>query len=84
MLVSHDRRFVDLKNTIRLIPTLELMISLVDGKHVITIEGLGTLENPHPLQERIAKLHGSQYASSLECSSAFTDNWADAAFARLA
>ncbi|PQE20593.1 xanthine dehydrogenase protein [Rutstroemia sp. NJR-2017a BBW] len=32
----------------------------VVGKHVITIEGLGHSENPHPLQERIAKLHGSQ------------------------
>lgn len=32
----------------------------VEGKHVITIEALGTASNPHPLQERIAKLHGSQ------------------------
>ncbi|RPA93265.1 xanthine dehydrogenase [Choiromyces venosus 120613-1] len=32
----------------------------VEGKHVITIEALGTAANPHPLQERIAKLHGSQ------------------------
>ncbi|KAF2187174.1 hypothetical protein K469DRAFT_705737 [Zopfia rhizophila CBS 207.26] len=32
----------------------------VDGKHVITIEGIGSVERPHPLQERIAKLHGSQ------------------------
>lgn len=32
----------------------------VEGKHVITIEALGTTSNPHPLQERIAKLHGSQ------------------------
>ncbi|KAF2133020.1 xanthine dehydrogenase/oxidase [Dothidotthia symphoricarpi CBS 119687] len=32
----------------------------VDGKHVITIEGLGNVDRPHPLQERIAKLHGSQ------------------------
>ncbi|KAL4749345.1 hypothetical protein BDW72DRAFT_194975 [Aspergillus terricola var. indicus] len=30
------------------------------GKHVITIEGLGTVDQPHPLQDRIAKLHGSQ------------------------
>ncbi|QSZ34309.1 hypothetical protein DSL72_005900 [Monilinia vaccinii-corymbosi] len=30
------------------------------GKHVITIEGLGDADHPHPLQERIAKLHGSQ------------------------
>lgn len=33
----------------------------VDGKHVITIEGLGNVNSPHPLQERIAKLHGSQW-----------------------
>ncbi|KAL2835330.1 Molybdopterin-binding domain of aldehyde dehydrogenase-domain-containing protein [Aspergillus pseudoustus] len=32
----------------------------VAGKHVITIEGLGTIDAPHPLQERIAKLHASQ------------------------
>jgi xanthine dehydrogenase/oxidase len=33
---------------------------IVIGKHVITVEGLGNTENPHPLQERMAKLHGSQ------------------------
>lgn len=27
---------------------------------MITIEGLGTASHPHPLQERLAKLHGSQ------------------------
>ncbi|OTB01068.1 hypothetical protein M426DRAFT_323722 [Hypoxylon sp. CI-4A] len=32
----------------------------VDGKNLITIEGLGTVARPHPLQERIAKMHGSQ------------------------
>ena len=32
----------------------------VDGKHVITVEGIGNVDKPHPLQERIAKLHGSQ------------------------
>ncbi|KAI1205778.1 xanthine dehydrogenase [Annulohypoxylon truncatum] len=32
----------------------------VDGKSVITIEGLGTVARPHPLQERVAKMHGSQ------------------------
>ncbi|OTA63259.1 xanthine dehydrogenase [Hypoxylon sp. EC38] len=32
----------------------------VDGKSLITIEGLGTVTHPHPLQERVAKLHGSQ------------------------
>ena len=34
---------------------------IVIGKHVITIEGLGTVDNTHPLQERLGKLHGSQY-----------------------
>ena len=33
---------------------------LVEGKHVLTIEALGTAANPHPLQERIVKLHGAQ------------------------
>lgn len=32
----------------------------IDGKHVITTEGLGNVGRAHPLQERIAKLHGSQ------------------------
>ncbi|KAI0376086.1 xanthine dehydrogenase [Hypomontagnella monticulosa] len=32
----------------------------VDGKSLITIEGLGTVARPHPLQERVAKMHGSQ------------------------
>jgi xanthine dehydrogenase/oxidase len=32
----------------------------VEGKHVITIEALGTTKDPHPLQERLARLHGSQ------------------------
>ncbi|KAF9163837.1 hypothetical protein DFQ27_002984 [Actinomortierella ambigua] len=32
----------------------------VDGKHVITIEGLGNHKNPHPVQERIALCYGSQ------------------------
>ncbi|KAL5114756.1 hypothetical protein ACEQ8H_007373 [Pleosporales sp. CAS-2024a] len=32
----------------------------VDGKHVITVEGIGSVDRPHALQERIAKLHGSQ------------------------
>ncbi|PWY69068.1 xanthine dehydrogenase [Aspergillus heteromorphus CBS 117.55] len=32
----------------------------VAGKHVITVEGLGNVDHPHPLQERLGKLHGSQ------------------------
>jgi xanthine dehydrogenase/oxidase len=32
----------------------------VDGKHVITIEGIGNVKRPHPAQERIAKGNGSQ------------------------
>ncbi|KAJ2749567.1 hypothetical protein IWQ56_007206, partial [Coemansia nantahalensis] len=32
----------------------------VDGKHVVTVEGLGTARAPHPVQQRIALLHGSQ------------------------
>lgn len=34
--------------------------SVVVGKHVITVEGLGSVDKPHPLQERMGKLHGSQ------------------------
>lgn len=32
----------------------------VDGKHVITVEGIGNTENPHPVQQRIAVGNGSQ------------------------
>lgn len=32
----------------------------VDGKAIITVEGLGNSENPHPLQERLWKMSGSQ------------------------
>ncbi|KAG5459617.1 MAG: hypothetical protein BJ554DRAFT_8435 [Olpidium bornovanus] len=32
----------------------------LDGKHVITVEGIGTYDNPHPAQERIALMFGSQ------------------------
>ncbi|EZF26342.1 xanthine dehydrogenase [Trichophyton rubrum D6] len=32
----------------------------VDGKHVITVEGIGTSKNPHPVQQRIAVGNGSQ------------------------
>ncbi|KAK6953825.1 hypothetical protein Daesc_003787 [Daldinia eschscholtzii] len=31
----------------------------VDGKSLITIEGLGTVDRPHPLQERVAKMQNS-------------------------
>ena len=32
----------------------------MEGKHVITVEGIGNSKNPHPAQERIAYLFGSQ------------------------
>ncbi|KAK3490396.1 xanthine dehydrogenase [Neurospora hispaniola] len=32
----------------------------VDGKHVITVEGIGNVKKPHPAQERVAKGNGSQ------------------------
>ena len=32
----------------------------VDGKHVITVEGIGSVKKPHPTQERVAKSNGSQ------------------------
>ncbi|KAG9294304.1 hypothetical protein G9A89_021663 [Geosiphon pyriformis] len=32
----------------------------LDGKHVITIEGIGNSRSPHPVQQRIALLNGSQ------------------------
>ena len=39
----------------------------VDGKHVITVEGLGNSENPHPLQERMWKMSGSQCGFCTVC-----------------
>lgn len=35
-------------------------LASVDGKHVITVEGIGNVRSPHPAQERIAKGNGSQ------------------------
>ncbi|KAJ1956132.1 hypothetical protein EC988_001510 [Linderina pennispora] len=32
----------------------------LDGKHVTTVEGIGSPTYPHPVQERIALLHGTQ------------------------
>jgi xanthine dehydrogenase iron-sulfur cluster and FAD-binding subunit A len=32
----------------------------VDGKHVITVEGIGSSKRPHAVQERFAKGNGSQ------------------------
>ncbi|KEF57626.1 xanthine dehydrogenase [Exophiala aquamarina CBS 119918] len=32
----------------------------VDGKHVITVEGIGNAKSPHPAQQRIAMASGSQ------------------------
>jgi xanthine dehydrogenase/oxidase len=32
----------------------------VDGKHVVTVEGIGSVKKPHPAQERIARGNGSQ------------------------
>ena len=32
----------------------------IDGKHVITVEGIGNVKKPHPVQERIAMGSGSQ------------------------
>ncbi|KAK7885364.1 hypothetical protein LTR67_010542 [Exophiala xenobiotica] len=32
----------------------------VDGKHVVTIEGIGNTKSPHPAQQRIAMASGSQ------------------------
>ncbi|KAM4060647.1 molybdopterin-binding domain of aldehyde dehydrogenase [Hirsutella rhossiliensis] len=35
-------------------------LASLDGKHVITIEGIGNTQRPHPAQERVAKGNGSQ------------------------
>jgi xanthine dehydrogenase/oxidase len=35
-------------------------LASLDGKHVVTIEGIGNSKRPHPAQERIAKTNGSQ------------------------
>ncbi|ETI28697.1 xanthine dehydrogenase [Cladophialophora carrionii CBS 160.54] len=35
-------------------------LASVDGKHVVTIEGIGNSKHPHPAQQRIAMASGSQ------------------------
>lgn len=37
-----------------------LPLVAVHGCHVLTVEGIGSSANPHPIQERIGKLFGSQ------------------------
>lgn len=37
-----------------------LPLVAVHGCHVLTVEGIGSSSNPHPIQERIGKLFGSQ------------------------
>ncbi|KAJ1916857.1 hypothetical protein IWQ60_007971 [Tieghemiomyces parasiticus] len=37
-----------------------LPLCTLDGKQVITVEGIGTAKAPHPIQERLALMHGSQ------------------------
>ena len=35
-------------------------LASLDGKHVITVEGIGNSKRPHPAQERVARTNGSQ------------------------
>jgi carbon-monoxide dehydrogenase small subunit len=37
-----------------------VLAATVDGREVTTLEGLGTLERPHPLQEAITEHYGAQ------------------------
>ncbi|EGC48319.1 xanthine dehydrogenase [Histoplasma capsulatum var. duboisii H88] len=52
---SNSRRIKHLSVNACLYPLVGVV-----GKHVITVEGLGSVDKPHPLQERMGKLHGSQ------------------------
>jgi xanthine dehydrogenase/oxidase len=33
---------------------------MLDGKHIVTVEGVGSSDNPHPIQERLARMHATQ------------------------
>lgn len=35
-------------------------VASIDGKHVITIEGIGNVKKPHAAQQRLAVANGSQ------------------------
>ena len=35
-------------------------LGIFRGCHVTTVEGIGTSNKPHPVQRRVAELHGSQ------------------------
>ena len=41
-------------------PSCATEIGFVDGKHIVTVEGLGTPENPHPLQTAFLELQAGQ------------------------
>jgi aerobic-type carbon monoxide dehydrogenase small subunit (CoxS/CutS family) len=32
-----------------------MYLTVVEGKHVITVEGIGNAKNPHPVQEVISR-----------------------------
>lgn len=42
----------------------------VDGKHVITVEGIGNVKRPHPAQERIVRLPRNRIAGDCTARSA--------------
>ena len=47
----------------------------VDGKHIITVEGIGNVKSPHPAQERIAKGNGSQCMCVLDIDFYCSTTW---------
>jgi xanthine dehydrogenase small subunit len=48
------------KLTYRSINSCIAMVALMDGKHVVTIEGLGSADEPHEIQKRMVENNGAQ------------------------
>ena len=47
-------------STLRTINACIMPLCLVDGAHIITVEGIGSATDPHVIQERLSSMHGSQ------------------------
>ena len=50
----------------------------VDGKHIITVEGIGNVKRPHPAQERIVRIHSSPISASDDATARFTHSFSKA------
>ena len=49
-------------STLRTINACIMPLCLVDGAHIITVEGIGSATDPHVIQERLSSMHVASVA----------------------